>query len=189
MNPQMERFRGRPERSRPKLDRSKILATALDALESGQADFSMRGIAASLAVDPMALYHYFSSKQALMEALVDHVFKPLDRLPTRMKYLDSREERLYMLASTYLRCVAALPHLTRYLARRGGGDLARRFAALFELASGSSMAPESPQSAAHDVMVDYLHGAALGGPKAAKRALTAGWPILMRGLMRSWFPA
>ncbi len=176
------RRRGRPAASAPRLDAAQIVSAALAALEAGQADVSMRGLAAALGVDPMALYHYFPSKQALVDALIDQAFAPLDGLAPRLARLPDRMQRLQRLAQAYLRCVTPLPQLTRQLARHGGGRLAARFATLFEQACGQPVAPDSPAARARDVLVDYLHGAALSGPKSAERALAAGWPLLWGGL-------
>jgi hypothetical protein len=49
-------------------------------------------------------------------------------------------------------------------------------------ACGKPAVASSDAARARDVLMDYLHGAALSGPKAAERALTAGWPLLWGGL-------
>jgi AcrR family transcriptional regulator len=182
------RRRGRPPSREHKLDLRQIIEAALAALEAGRTDFSMRGIAATLNVDAMALYHYFPSKQALVEALIDHAFESLDSLPARLARLSDPMERVQTLAANYLRCIAPLPQLTRHLARQGGGRLAARFAALFEQALGQPIAAGSAAAGAHDVLVDYLHGVALAGPGKAKRMLVAAWPLLLTGLRAALEP-
>lgn len=142
----------------------------------------MRGIAAALDVDPMALYHYFPNKQALVEALIEHAFQSLDPLPGRLARVPDPMDRMQMLATSYLRCIAPLPQLTRHLARQGGGPLPARFAALFEQAFGQTIGAGHAAAQAHDVLVDYLHGVALAGPGKAERTLSAGWPLLLSGL-------
>lgn len=142
---------------------------------------SMRAIASALGVNAMALYHYFSSKQALRNAMVEQAFAPLFALRSRLAKLPTAELRLRLLANTYLRCAATALPLTRHLAVRGGAPLAEAFGVLFDEAIGNPT-PASASTALRDVLVDYLHGVALAGPKNAAKALGAGWPVLMEGV-------
>lgn len=176
------RRKGRPKAEAPLLDIDRIVDAAAHALQSGRGEFSMRGLAATLGVDPMALYHHVPSKQALLDAVVAKAFQRLDRLPKRWVHLPDRFERLYLLSEAYLRCVAPLPQLTRQLAR-GPASLAHaRFAALFKAAMGVPVDEGSVLSQVLDLLVDYLHGAAMAGSKAGARSLQASWPLLMQGL-------
>lgn len=55
-----------------KLDRRKILATALDVVDREGLDaLSMRRLGASLDVNPMAVYHYLESKERLYDGLAE----------------------------------------------------------------------------------------------------------------------
>ena len=65
MPPSTARRRGSPPSTKHRLNIRQIIEAALDVLEAGRNEFSMRGIAATLNVDAMALYHYFPNKQAL----------------------------------------------------------------------------------------------------------------------------
>lgn len=57
------------------LSRLRILDAALTLMDrEGSSGLSMRGLAAELGVDPMAVYHYFASKREIVLALVDAVF-------------------------------------------------------------------------------------------------------------------
>jgi TetR/AcrR family transcriptional regulator, tetracycline repressor protein len=60
---------------RPTLNREFIVATAVRLVDSeGLARLSMRRLGAALGVDPMAIYHYFPSKAALFDGLVEAIF-------------------------------------------------------------------------------------------------------------------
>lgn len=168
-----------------RLDAAKIVAAALTELESGRGDFSMRGIASALQVDPMALYYYFSSKEALADAVVESKFASLATVAKRVEKETEVADRVYVLAYAYLRCIAPMPQLTRYLARRGAPALQARFSELFSLAVRKEVESGSELESVCSLLVDYLHGIAIAGQKAALGGLKEGWPILMRGLLAS----
>lgn len=144
----------------------------------------MRSTAAALGVDPMALYHYFPGRAALLDALVEQAFAPLDPLAAQLEQLPDAASRLRRLSEVYLACVVSAPQITHQLARQGGGALARRFDALFRQAlqiQGPGDAGADAM-AAQAVLVDYLHGVALAGSPEAPRALERGWPVVISGL-------
>jgi AcrR family transcriptional regulator len=176
--------RGRPKRDDQALSRDRILSTAMALVLGGASEVSMRGVASALGVNVMALYYYFRDRQALHEALIAHSFEPLNGLHKRLERLPAGEPRLRLLADTYLRCAAQALPLTRYLALKGGESLSTCFDRLFVLALGKP-SPHAPSVLTmRDVMVDYLHGAALAGPKTARRSLAHGWPVLMSGFQQ-----
>jgi AcrR family transcriptional regulator len=64
-------------RSRPRagLTREKVLDAALELVDThGLPALSMRKLGAGLGVEAMTLYHYFPSKAALLDSLVERVF-------------------------------------------------------------------------------------------------------------------
>lgn len=66
--------RGRPKKESG-ISLDVILATSLDLLEeTGPQGFSMRALAARLKITPMAIYHYFPNRAALMKELSDTVY-------------------------------------------------------------------------------------------------------------------
>lgn len=71
-----------PERvpsKRAPLSLDLIVRTAVDvADEGGVASITMRGLAARLGVQAMSLYHHVASKDALLDAMVDHVFAQIE---------------------------------------------------------------------------------------------------------------
>jgi TetR/AcrR family tetracycline transcriptional repressor len=57
---------------RGSLSRERIVAQAMVMLDAdGEANFSMRRLAAEMGVDPMALYHHIPNRAALMREVVD----------------------------------------------------------------------------------------------------------------------
>lgn len=128
----------------------------------------------------MALYHCFNDKQALRHTLVEQAYAPLFALRPRLAKLPTPELKLRLLAKRYLLCTAKALPLTRHLAVRGGSPLATKFSELFGDAIGN-LAPPSGHTALRDVLVDYLNGAALAGPRHAAKAFNAGWSVLMAG--------
>ena len=65
-----------PRRS---LTHTEILDAAFDLLEvKGFAAVSVRGVAGSLGITPTALYTYYSSKNALLRGMVEHLLARLD---------------------------------------------------------------------------------------------------------------
>ena len=97
------------------LTRGRIVATALAMIErDGLAAFSIRGLGAALACEPMSIYHYFPSKGHLLDALVDHVIgefatrpppgDPILRLRQMMyswRTLAHRYPKLFQLLATH----------------------------------------------------------------------------------------
>jgi len=63
--------RGRP----PALSRAAVLDGALSLLDDAGLDaFSMRALGTRLGADPMAVYHYFPSRTALLDGVVERIF-------------------------------------------------------------------------------------------------------------------
>lgn len=64
-----------PRAPRHTLDRERVLTSALELADrSGLDALTIRGLATNLGVRPMAIYHYVTSKDELLDALVDLVF-------------------------------------------------------------------------------------------------------------------
>ncbi|EPH05588.1 hypothetical protein HMPREF1531_01017 [Propionibacterium sp. oral taxon 192 str. F0372] len=56
-----------------KTSREQIVCAAIGVLDAGK-ELSMRALAASMRVDPMTLYHHLPNKDALLDAVLDHVW-------------------------------------------------------------------------------------------------------------------
>lgn len=73
--------------------RTDVVRTAVRVLdEYGLGDLTMRRLAAELAVQPSALYHHFSGKQALLAAVADELLGRRPLLPTNQG--ESWQDRL-----------------------------------------------------------------------------------------------
>ena len=161
--------RGRPRLDASLLSRERILSTAGQLMAAGASDVSMRAVASALGVNAMALYHYFSDKEALRYALVEQAFAPLFAIRPRMAKLPNRELRLQLLARKYMLCAAKALPLTRQMALRGGTPLATKFSELFDEAVGHP-APASGHAALHDVLVEPRRAPLIPGFAAVKQA-------------------
>ncbi len=98
--------------TRPALSRDYIVATAVGLVDrEGLERLSMRRLGAELGVDPMAVYHYFPSKAALFDGLVEAIYvefaasKDVARLPWK----EAMTEYLQAARATLRRHPAALP--------------------------------------------------------------------------------
>lgn len=86
-DPASSRRAGSPHRRRAPLTRERIVAAALKLVaREGIEAFSLRRLGAALHCEAMSLYHFFPSKQHLVDALVDHAIgslpPPDPRLPS-----------------------------------------------------------------------------------------------------------
>ncbi|MBP2478651.1 AcrR family transcriptional regulator [Crossiella equi] len=74
--------RGRPRRGTSTLTREAIVLAAIAmAEEEGLDAVAMRGLARRLGVDPMSLYHHVDNRDALLNAIAEHILAALE-LPT-----------------------------------------------------------------------------------------------------------
>ena len=70
--------RRRRASQRVALSRDRVVTAALALIErDGLASFSIRKLGESLGVEPMSVYHYFSGKRHLLDALVDHALSSI----------------------------------------------------------------------------------------------------------------
>jgi AcrR family transcriptional regulator len=81
------------------LTRERVLAGAMQlADDAGMDSFTIRKLAAALGVKPMTIYYHLPSKEAIIDGMVDEVFKEIDlpqedvdwRLAIRDRYLSAR---------------------------------------------------------------------------------------------------
>lgn len=105
----------------------RIAETALKLLETGGEDgVSMRRVAAAVGITPMAIYHHFADRRALLNFVVDREFtkysESFQALPRRGTY----ESQILTCMDTYIDYAFAHPRIFDYVfaqARPG----ARRF--------------------------------------------------------------
>lgn len=152
--------RGRPRANEPKLSPDQILDTALVLLEEGGLGaFTMRALARRLGIDPMAVYHYFADKEALLGAAAERSFASLrPRMPATRDW----RARLRALARAYLRVLHRSRALLLYVTEAG------RVSAPFDGYFFAAIAPLGlsvrAQHTCRDALVDLLHGISLAGP-------------------------
>jgi AcrR family transcriptional regulator len=105
----------------------KVLAAAQRILEKqGQQAISMRRVAKAVGVTPMAIYHHFADRPALLEALADRGFAELAGVIEARRFAGRVEVRLAKMAEIFLDHALANPRLFElmFLSQRKG---ARRF--------------------------------------------------------------
>jgi AcrR family transcriptional regulator len=151
--------RGRPRADQPKLSRDQILDAALALLaEAGLSALTMRSLARRLGVDPMAVYHYFADKDALLTAAAERSFSSLR---PRMPAAGDWRARLRALARAYLRTVLRSRELLLFVTEAG------RVSAPFDEHFFAAIAPlglsDRDQRTCRDALVDLLHGISLAG--------------------------
>lgn len=147
---------------RGRLSRERILDAALRVADRGGLNgLSMRALGAELGANPMAVYHHFADKGALMRALVDRVFGGF--APPRTASDDSWDARLRAWAHAYRTLVLEHPGLTMSIVSdaeavgiaashvNGPLDDALRAAGLRGPGLGAAIA----------LTVDFVHGASL----------------------------
>src|SRR5271163_2913938 len=114
--------RGRPEESRAAI----LKAAVAEFAEHGIAGARTDAIARAARVNKALLYYYFKDKDALYEAVLDHVFSGLRAkvMPVLESKLSPREKMLQYLG-TYFDYIAANPRFPRVVqgewARSGAG--------------------------------------------------------------------
>jgi AcrR family transcriptional regulator len=151
--------RGRPRATEPKLSRDHILDAALALLaEAGLGALTMRALARRLRIDPMAVYHYFADKDALLGAAAERSFTALrPRMPATRDW----RARLRALARAYLRTLHRSRELLLFVTEAG------RVSAPFDEHFFAAIAPlrlsARDQRTCRDALVDLLHGASLSG--------------------------
>lgn len=93
-----------------------IQRVALKLLEkSGAEAVSMRRVAAAVGVTPMALYHHFKNRRALLDAIVAAEFCELERQLTEKQVSGTQVERLISVLEVYVDYALQHPRVFDYL--------------------------------------------------------------------------
>ena len=150
--------RGRPSGAGNSLSAEKIINCARELLTKSGKVPSIRRLATELGVDAMAIYHYFSSKAVLLEAvtmdLIGDIYQP--------EGSEDWQGEVLQLCSSYLTLLNSHPGLLgTMLSMKNKDGPAEMFRQRFEQAV-SSLSPR--QNVFNDVLnliADYLHGVAL----------------------------
>lgn len=160
--------RGRPKGNKG-INVDVVLSTSLEMLEqSGPQGFSMRTLAANLNVTPMALYHYFPNRSALMKELSDAVYAQV------VNDFESAEgsvrEKINRLLTTYFRIGLQHPNLTIaiFSTPEAFSDEVKRITAILaELLGATNLSPKRQQMWL-DILVDFTHGSSIATAMVAR---------------------
>ncbi len=149
--------RGRPSKDGGKLSADAIVKSAAGLLQQNVNVPSIRQVAAGLNVDPMAIYHYFPNKAALLEAvtvdLMDSIYKPNAQ--------EVWQGELLCLCDSYLKLLQAHAGLLETMLSMSDVGPAQIFISRFQAIISPLKLADSDMKAAMDLLVDYLHGFAL----------------------------
>ncbi len=147
---------GRP--SQPKLTHRRILSAALRLYSlRGVEKASLRDLAAALHVDPMALYHYFPSREKLLAAALEQAF---ESLPQEIPEGCAAKAAVTRLVLAYLDTAKKHRSLTVHLLSRQQAwpaNLVRFNEALLQ-AIGQHCQDTQLTHRLRDILVDYTHG-------------------------------
>jgi TetR/AcrR family transcriptional regulator, tetracycline repressor protein len=98
------------------LNRERVLAAALQVLDRDAVDgLTMRALGRELDVDPMAVYHYFPNKAAVLDGLVEAVWAELE-LPSLTD--EAWQIQLERIAAAVRRTLLRHPHALPVMATR-----------------------------------------------------------------------
>ncbi|GIC75311.1 TetR/AcrR family transcriptional regulator [Moritella sp. F3] len=169
-----DKKRGRPRGSSSQLS-SLVIITAAKAFmqEEGKIP-SIRKLASTLQIDAMAIYHYFSNKNALLEAittsLITDIYQPKN---TDERDYEGWQSELHNLCNSYLQLLNSYPGLLETLLSMESESPAAVFIDRFEIViSPLQLTPRAAKKGL-DLLVDYLHGFALAlNCNTSKTALT-----------------
>ncbi len=149
--------RGRPSGKVTQLTAHRIVLTAKELLENDGKVPSIRKLASRLEVDPMAIYHYFINKAALLEAITASLMEEI-------VFPHGEEEwtvEVKALCRSYLNLLARHPGLLETMLSMPCGGPAK----LFSERLGAALVPLKLNEEAFiqilDLLADYLHGVAL----------------------------
>lgn len=161
-----------------------MMAAALELLEEGGLKaVTMRALGKRLNVNPMAAYHYFVSKEAVLKAAAAHHYR---RFRPDLTGRDAAE-RLLALGLAYGRFLQRSVGLLHYLVttEEAATQPVERFDELFAKALGEHQLPAEAHPHARNALVDLVHGFALAGPTVPLRFLDGELRLLIWGLLRT----
>jgi len=75
------------EPPKPRLNATRIVAGAIDLADrDGIEHLTIRRLATDLGTKPMSIYHHIAGKEAILDAMVDHVFSEIAQPPSRLDW-------------------------------------------------------------------------------------------------------
>jgi AcrR family transcriptional regulator len=146
-------------RRRTPLTRERVMQTAVHrADEGGIESLSMRKLGQELGVEAMALYHHFTSKDDLVDSMVDLVFSEIDLPPSGGDWRTAMRQRAIAVRDALLRHRWAIG-LMESRPRPGPANLRHHDAVIGSLRAGGfdiAMAAH-----AYSLLDSYIYGFAL----------------------------
>ena len=153
--------RGRPKGG-AQMSRESILAAAFDLLDNGGHEaLSMRGLAAHLSVTPMALYHHFPDRSALVREMSDAVYAKA--ITDFNSQTGTSRRKVESLLGLYYQAIVQYPDLTVLIFATPGefsSSLLQINKSLTELLSEANVKGLKKKNWL-DILVDFTHGSAL----------------------------
>jgi AcrR family transcriptional regulator len=94
----------------------RIAQTTLRILEDeGPEAVSMRRVASAIGITPMAIYHYFPNREALLQSVVDKEFESFQQLIARVPGFRSLEAEICHIMDAYIDYALARPRIFEYV--------------------------------------------------------------------------
>ena len=152
-----KRKRGRPTQSQSQLSAELIILSARKLMLENKKVPSIRQIAGVLEVNAMAIYHYFSNKSALLEAVTISLIETIYEPKAGRKWQDE----LKQLCKSYLELLEAHPGLLGILLSMQSFGPAQLFNQRLMSVLATLQLTQTDFEQAQNLLVDYIHGVAL----------------------------
>lgn len=149
-----EKKRGRPKTKQSQLSAEVILSEAKSMMRTDGKIPSIRKLAVNLNVDAMAIYHYFTNKNSLLESitvsLIGDIYQPIES--------EDWQTELHKLCHSYVSLLHDYPGLLETLLTMNSVSPAQVFIQRFErIISPLGLSSTSIKNTL-DLLADYLHG-------------------------------
>jgi AcrR family transcriptional regulator len=152
-----EKKRGRPEGKLSQLSAKSIIEQAKCLMKNDGKVPSIRLLAKELNVDPMAIYHYFKNKNALLEALttslVAEIYQPQE--------ISDWKGELKRLCVSYIELLREYNGLLQTMLSMTSQGPAQVFSERYKTIVAFLTLHEKTEKNGLDLLADYLHGFAL----------------------------
>lgn len=160
---QKPKNRGRPTNKNRQLNQQLIIYMAKTLMREQGKVPSIRGLARSLDVDAMSIYHYFENKNSLLEAiltsLMDSIYFPKQKLQW--------QESLLLLAESYLNLLRNYRGLLEVLITMSNDGPRMIFAERFNKITAPLNLSVEKQELTLSLLLSFLHGQVLLSSKEA----------------------
>jgi len=154
---QEHKSRGRPKKKDRQLNQELIIYMAKTLMREQGKVPSIRGLARSLDIDAMSIYHYFENKNRLLEAiltsLMDSIYFPQKKLLW--------QESLQLLVESYLNLLRNYKGLLETLITMTDHGPKAIFTARFNKIIAPLNLPEEKQKQTLSLLLSFLHGQVL----------------------------